>query len=296
MAFKAPNSGRSNAPASNEPRDFPVPRAGSRKARVSLIVDLGIQDREDFEDPKTGEVRPQKPAPQVAVFADLVADTVDYGGDIGKAHYRLMLNKSFQGEITGITFQAVAPRDAKGNIIEGKPYGLHPASPLTKLAKAVGKPEIIESTDIEALLGEAFMAQVEVRETEGKRKDAEGNPIIYKNVNYKGATPIPEDDDGNPVAVAELNVEPLCITFDSARKEDIKFIRASLITKIKQANNYAGSKMQKAIEAYEAANGTSSGDDEQEEEAPAPKKSAPKSAAKPKAKPVEIEEDEDVPF
>ena len=69
-------------------------KAGSRKARISLIVDLESKNREDFEEKKTGEKRPQKPCQQIAVFADLVADTVDYEREIGKQHYRLLLNKS----------------------------------------------------------------------------------------------------------------------------------------------------------------------------------------------------------
>jgi len=304
MAFKPKNAG--NTSGDFEPRNMPVPRAGSRKARISLIVDLGTQDREDFEDPNTGEVKPQKPCQQVAVFADLVADTVDYGGEIGKQHYRLLLNKSFQGVVQGINFTATPPKDAKGNTIAGKPWGLHPANLLTKLAKAVGKEEVVESMDIEQLLGLQFMAQVEVKTTESKtKKDAEGNPVTYKNVNYKGAAQVPEDDDGEPIPVAELNVEPKCITFDNATKEDIKLIRAGLIKQIKLANDYVGSKMQKAIEAFEAekaANAGSSedesGEEQEQEEAPKPKaKAGSKAAPKQKKAPVpEDDMDDDIPF
>ena len=159
MAFKPRNS---NTPRSNNSGEntglFPVPKAGSRKARVSLIVDLGEQNRPDFEDEKTGTTKPQKPCQQVAVFADLVNDTVDYGGTIGKQHYRLLLNKTFAGEITGINFMFVPPKDAKGKIIEGKPWQLHPANILTKLAKATGNTDIIESGNIEELLNAPFMA------------------------------------------------------------------------------------------------------------------------------------------
>lgn len=312
MAFKPQNSQRTGGTGDfDETRNYPTPRAGSRKARVSLIVDLGTQNREDFEDPNTKELKPQKPCQQVAVFADLVADVVDYGGKIGKAQYRLMLNKSFQGKVQGINFTATPPKDAKGNTIQGKPWGLHPANLLTKLAKAINKPDIIESMDIEGLLGEAFMAQVEVKETEDKngKKDKDGNVIVYKNVNYKGAAEVPEDDDGNPIAVADLKQAARCVTFENATVEDIQFIRSNLLAMIKQAKNYHDFKMDQsmipspmklAVEAFEAQKGSSQDEGEQEqeeeEEAPAPKKApAKKTTPKPKT-PVAQDEEDDVPF
>jgi len=239
------------------------------------------------------------------VFADLVADTVDYGGDIGKQHYRLLMNKSFQGKIQGVNFTATPPKDAKGNLIPGKAWGFHPANLLTKIAKAVQREDVIESMDVEQLLGLPFMATVEVKVTEAKdgKKDKDGNVITYKNVNFKGAAQVPEDDDGNPIAIADLNCEPKCITFDNATKEDVKFIRAGLRKQIKVALNYAGSKMQKAIEAFEAENG--GGSDEGEAEKPA-QKSAPaqtKEKAKAAASKAKAKEtapaddmDDDVPF
>lgn len=313
MSFKPSAANNSNASGVREDTSkFPTPRAGSRKARVSLIIDLGTQNREDFEDPITKEMKTQGPKQQVVVFADLVADVVDYGTTIGKAQYRLLLNKSFMGEVQGINFGTVPPKDAKGNTMEGKPWCMHPQNLLTKLAKAVGKTEIINegsdsSLDISLLLGQPFMAQVEVKETEGKKKDADGNAVLYKNVSFRGASEIGEDDDGEKLAIADLTVKPLCITFDSAKKGDIKFIRANLIAKIKLANNYKDSAMKVAIEAYEADSGGSNaapagGEDDGEDEAPAKpaaKAAVPKKPAAPK-KPVPAtgsdEDDSDVPF
>ena len=306
MAFKPSAANKSNASGPREDTSkFPTPRAGSRKARVSLIIDLGKQERDDFEDPITKELKPQKPCQQVVVFADLVADVVDYGGPIGKAQYRLMLNKAFMGEVQGVNFTTVAPKDAKGNYLEGKPWQLHPQNLLTKLAKAVGVPQIInegheDSLDISLLLDRPFMAQVEVKETPGKKDDAEGNKIIYKNVNFRGASEVMEDDDGNQIEVAELKQKPLCITFDNAKKENIQFIRANLLAKIKLALDYSGSQMQKAIEAYEADKGGSPGvDDGDEDEAPAKPaaKAAPKKPTAPKKPipPVGDDEFDDAP-
>jgi hypothetical protein len=245
MAFKPANSGGGGNGGSGDREytaNLPVPKSGSRKARVSLIVDLGIQNREDFEDPKTKEMKPQKPAHQVAAFADLVNDVVDYGGNIGEQQYRLPLNNIFKGVIEGINFNTVPPTDAEGKRIEGKPWGLHPRNKLTILAKAVGKEEITvegkhpESLDISLLLNEPFMAQVEVKETPHKegKKDKDGKPIVYKNVNYRGAAPIPtveneETGEEEPMKVAALRQKPLCITFDDAKEADIQFIRPSII-------------------------------------------------------------------
>lgn len=303
MSFKPSNASRTSS-VNFEPGNFPTPRAGSRKARVSLIVDMGVQNREPFEDPNTKEMKELKPCQQVAVFADLVADTVDYGGSIGKQHYRMLLNKSFQGNIQGVNFVATPPKDAKGNLVPGKPWGFHPANLLTKIARAVGRPEVVESMDVEELMGLPFMAQVEVKETEDKngKTGKEGNILVYKNVNFKGAAEVPEDDDGNPLPVADLNNPALCITFDNARKEDIKWIRAGLLKQIKLANNYAGSQMRKAIEAFEAEN--AQGDDDDSEDAPAAKPAvkaaqvalAKKAAAKPKPVVQDHDEGEDSPF
>lgn len=284
MAFKPktqPSEGK-NFPVVQ--RNYPVPEDGARPARVSLIVDMGIQEREDFEDKKTGEVRPQKPCQQIAVFVDLVEDRVDYGGDIGEQLYRLPVNSIFKGEFKGINFLAVPQKDGDGNILkdeDGKwlPPTLHPASPVTKIAKAVGKPDVIHSMDIEQLLGQAFMATVEVKKTVSKDKVDEetGQPITYTNVNFKGAAPVYKG-----FKISDLDAEPLLISFENATPETVKFIRANLRKQIKLAKDYPGSQMQKAIEAYEASLAADRESDEEGEKKPAtkPKAGADKAAAK----------------
>jgi hypothetical protein len=319
MSFKPKNAGKPRNEGDFERGPRPVPKSGPRKARVSLIVDLGVQKRDDFEDEKTGETKPQKPCAQVAVFADLVQDVVDYGGTIGKAQYRLCLNKSFKGDIEGINFTATPPKDAKGQIIKGKPWGFHPQNMLTKLAKAVGKPEIAldegpSGMDISLLLNEPFIADVDVKEVvSDTKKDDDGNPIVYRNVNFKGPSKVPMvetdelDEDGNaiekPAPVAELKTPALCITFDNAKAEDIKFIRRNLINKIKLAENYAGSQMQKAIEEFEAGNAGSGaaadddGGEPESQEHPKEKVTNKSPRAKPaEKKPVPKDDTEDTPF
>lgn len=309
MAFKPKQKDRPQGDGDFEPRNLPTPRAGSRKARVSLIIDLGEQNREDFEE-EDGTKKPQKPCQQVVVFADLVADKVDYGGKIGVQQYRMLLNKSFAGVPVGINFTTVPPKDKDGKLIQGKPWTLHPANLLTKLAKAVGEEEVIlddrknpKSLDISLLLDKPFMCQVEVKKTEHKegKKDKDGNLIVYTNVNFKGASTVPEDDDGEPLPVAELTQPARCITFDNATVEDIQFIRPSIIKLIKQANDYEGSQMEKAIKAFEANQAEAADEEEDEpkkEEAPK-EKAKPKTAAKPKSKPTppaDEDDDEDIPF
>ena len=246
------------------------------------------------------------------VFADLPNDVVDYGEHIGKKQYRLLLNKSFKGEITGIVFEGSPQKDGQGNILRGPdgkwlPLILHPNNMLTKLAKACGEDDVIHSMDISKLLGKPFMAQVEVKKTPDKngKVDTEGNPVVYTNVNFKGAVMLPLDDDDKPVAVGELEVEPKCITFTNATKEDIQFIRYNLRQQIKKARDYPGSAMQKAIEAWEAENEKESqesqGAEKKSAPAPAPAQSA-KAAAAGKAKaeasaPAPDDDmDDDIPF
>lgn len=296
MAFKPKEQPRSGNSGPVVQREYPTPKAGSRPARISLIVDMGIQEREDFEDPKTKEKRPQEPCQQVAVFADLTRDRVNYGEGIGEQYYRIPINDVFKGEVRGINFITVPQKDGDGNILkdaDGKwlPTVLHPNSKLTRLAKAIEKPEIVFSHDIDQLLNGAFMATVEVKVTESKDKVDEktGQPIIYKNVNFKGQAPVPEGYE-----IPELETPAMSIQFDTATKDQIKYIRAGLLKQIKLAKNYAGSKMQKAIEAYEAEkaeNAQASSKSKTDED-----KAAAKKAKEKAEKQNDFDDDGDVPF
>lgn len=301
MAFRPKNANQTSSSSKqfDTPLNFPTPKAGSRPARVSLIVDLGVQEREDFDDGK-GNTRPQKPCQQVAVFADLVRDVVDYGGGIGKAPYRLLLNKQFAGKLQGINFVATPPKDVNGNLIPNKPWALHPASLLTKLAKSTGNDDVITDMDISKLLNGTFTADVKITEKESDKKDDEGNPIVYKFVNFAGAAKVPpvfDDETGEekPAVLPALQTEALCIGFDDAKPEHVKFLRGSIIQTIKLATNYAGSQIQKAIEAFEADPEAYGGFANPEpKEAPAAK--APKAENKPAPKQSEIEDDESLPY
>ena len=260
-------------------------KGGSRPARVSLIVDLGKQERDDFTEEYvktsskhskalgdgTGRIEKvdgkehifitQKPVEQVAVFADLTSDVVDYGENLGKQPYRILINKSYQGNLHGIGFNGCYSFDKSGNILKDKGFTFHTSSPLTKLAKATKQDQIIsgsgdDNMDISQLLGKPFMASVDKQDR---------NDDTY--INYKGCSEVPlvpsdptdPDSDEVPLNVKKLKLEPLCITFDDVTEEEAKFIRGDIRKKIKQALNYEGSKMQEILEA------TSSGKPEKEE-------------------------------
>lgn len=296
MAFK-PKSTGATSQVQRDPIVKVFPKAGPRKARVSMVVELGTQPRDDFTNPD-GTTSPRSPSHQVALFVDLVNDVVDYGGEVGEAQYRLMLNKEFQGKITGISTGTSQPRKPTGEVITSQPYQWHANTMLAKVAKAIGKPNIAiedkkdpESLDMEKLLNGALIVQIEIKETV---KEKEGKEITYKNVNLKGVSQVPLDDDDNPVNVAKLTAKPLCITFDTATVEEVKMLRYSVRQMIKQAEEYEGSKIQKAIEEYEA---TLSDKDDKAEEAPKEKpatKVAPKTTPKPKKEvPKEEASDED---
>lgn len=188
------------------------------------------------------QVRQPKDRQEVAVFADLVGNVIDYGGEIGQKPYRALLNKTWKGEIRGLGLAVVPPQK------QGGVWTFAPNSMLTELAKVTRQNTITDGTvkndlnNIGLILGKSLM--VDVVKTEDGDK-------VY--VNVKGISSVPS-------ALAKMIdyslVNPVGISFDDVSVESLKAagIRGSIIKKIKQANNYQGSKMQKAIEAYEALN------------------------------------------
>lgn len=279
MSFK-PKTKYSNN--SNEDRKYPSPtNDGLQFARTSLIVDMGTQPQPNAEYeyepekkehiealengtgsltiPAYGELKgkqcislPRKPKDSVAVFVDLVEETLDYGSEIGEKHYRLMLNKSFRGDIAPIPFGAVKPKT------DGAMWTFAPASVLTKLAIACNMPQVIgkgredENMDISLLLDKPLQVNVEITTTEKNGK-------TYTNVHNKGLSPIRKND-----VVPELLTPAKLITFENATAEDVKFIRKDLREKIKGALNFAGSNMEKAFIAAGFVSGQS--DNQKEEE------------------------------
>lgn len=303
MSFKPKKTGGSGGTGPREDFKMPVPEDGNQPARISLIVDLGTQEREDFVDPNTKETKPQAPVQQLAIYADLVDNIVDYGGSIGEQPYRLALHKSFKGELSGVNFNASPPRDAEGNLIQGKIWTFHPANLLTKLAKATGNTQILgenedDNMDIEQLLGESLFIDVQVKQNTSDKLDKDGEKIVYTNVNAKTFATVPRVK-GKPMPVEDLAMEPLLITFDNVTPETVKFLRADVRRKIKLATDYVGSKMQKVLEEYEATLGTgeTKGKSEDKPKEKPKAKAEPKAKAKAKKEDSEEEDfDDDIPW
>lgn len=259
-------------------RVFPTPkRAGARPARISVIVDLGVQPRKDFEDPKTGEIKPQKPVQQVAIFADLVRDVVDYGPEVGEKPYRLMLNKNFRGEIEGISFQTVPQRDANGKMLD-REWIFHPASVLTKLANATDTKEIItpgkHNADISRLLGKPLYITIDITENEGKKALPDGTKPIFRNVKVKGFSQVPWDDEKDaPMTVPEMHPDapPVLISFNQVTPESFRFLRRDVLAMMQTAPEYAGSHLEKLVKAAEEAESDAAASEpmEKSEKAPA---------------------------
>lgn len=255
MSFK-PTRTVSNNSENFEERKYPTPKAGVRPGRISLIVDLGIQEQEDYEDPKTKKVTKRKPVHKVAYFADLTSDVVDYGGSIGEQPYRLALFPTYKGKVNGSNFGAVPPK------IKGGLWTFHSNSLHAKLARATGTEEIIsegdDNLDISLLLGKAARFQVEVKERETDYLDDEGNKKIFTDVKFKGvmSTEVPSDPT-NPdspmtnVKVNDLHINPMIISWDGVTEDQIKYLRKDIRSTIKQATNYEGSRMQMLIEKHE---------------------------------------------
>jgi len=261
MAFKP----KSNYKGNDEDRKYPVPsNDGLQFARVSQIVDMGTQPQPNSEFeyepekpehiaaladgtgsltiPAYGDLKgkqcislPRKPVDSVAVFVDLVEETVDYGGEIGEKHYRIMLNKKYMGDVHPIPFKATKPKT------DGAKWTFSPRSMLSLLAVACNTQEVIgkgtddENMDISLLLNKPLQVNVEIVTTEKNGK-------TFTNVNNKGLSPIRKTD-----VVPELITPARLITFDDATAEDVKFIRKDLRERIEQAINFKGSNMEKAF-------------------------------------------------
>lgn len=260
--------------SSGTTKEFPKIKGGEEgvwalPARISLIVDLGQQERENFEEEYKGDSKqeealkreknpailverdgktyfsnPQTPVRQVAIFADLMTEKVDFGEKIGEKPYRIMLNKSFQGNISGTALTVMKSRDKDGKTIEDSPKTFHVRSLLSKLGKACGVNFVKNGNDIRALASQAFAATVE-------NKKAKSGDAVYTN--FRDASPLMEG-----VVVPEMETECQLITFEDATKEQIQFLWSNVIKTIKKSGDYAGSQIEKAIQEYEADKAASS--------------------------------------
>jgi hypothetical protein len=258
---------KSNYTGEKSDKKYPVPELdGLQFARVSMIVDLGTQPREPFSevyDANNAEHKealatrgayletaqwgnnkgkeciyiPQTPKAGIAVFVDLVENLVDYGSDIGKKPFRLMLNKNFKGEITPIPFYPVKP------VSDGGMWTFAGSSLLSKLATACDKPEVIgkgtedQNMDVSLLLGQPLNIDIEIVTNESNGKS-------FTNVRYKGMTRIRKTDE-----VPELSDKPLLITFDCTDTNVVKMIRKDVRAKMMESPDFPTSKIAQTFAA-----------------------------------------------
>lgn len=195
---------------------------------------------------------------ELAIFADLTENRVDYGEEIGDKPFRVMLNRRWQGEINGFQLKKSPPAQ-KGGV-----WTVKGNTKLAELATATGHKELLEcdleDADWSEMLGEGFNITIEKSGDEGQYLN------IGKCVALKKKKGVVEE-------VEELDGEPILITFDDATVEDLEaaHVRRDVIEKIKKASDYEGSQIQKAIEEYEARlkskSKDSSDDDSDEDEA-----------------------------
>ena len=183
------------------------------------------------------QIRQPNDRQEVAIFADLVGCIVDYGGDIGKKPYRVLLNKSFKGAIRGLGLTQVPP------VKKGGAWTFPPASLLTELATVTKQTAIIDGSDkqklndIGLLLGQPLMVDIV--------KTVADNGSVY--VNVKGVGSVPSMLEAH---IDHSLVNPVGVSFETVTPEIITEagVRFNVIQKIMTANNYVGSKMQQAVD------------------------------------------------
>lgn len=225
----------------------------TREEAEALVAQVSeMLKKSDFEKVKITEqggkfvvnaqVRQPKDRQEIAVFADLVDTVVDYGSEIGQKPFRVLLNKTWKGDIRGLGLAVVPPQK------QGGVWTFAPNSMLTELAKVTRQNTITDGSvkndlnNIGLILGKSLMVDI-VKTDE--------NDKVY--VNVKGISSVPS---ALAKTIDYTLVNPVGISFDDVTVESLQAagIRGSIIKKIKQANNYEGSRMQKAIEAFEALN------------------------------------------
>lgn len=186
-----------------------------------------------------GNIYQPKDGQEVAIFADLVDNVVDYGDDIGKKPYRIGLNKTWKGELKGFSLKVVPPQNGS------KIWTFAGNSMLTKLASATKQETVTNGTksedlnNIGLLLGKSIMVDV--------KKNEDGDNTY---VNVKGISSVPK---GIEKSIDYELVTPVGITFESATVEDLlkAQLRGNIIKKIKSANNFKGSSIQQALIEFE---------------------------------------------
>jgi hypothetical protein len=295
---------------------------------ISSIVDLGIQKQPDAETTFTGdadeeaeiiakfpdtyfkdgvdqetkqEVRlkcwPQKPVQCVALsvdFPDIVVDKGQFFDESKPLPLRLYLGGQFYIPGQGMIVARPTPLRVVNldKTRKTKKWSLAQNNILHKMAvaaKLIKADEVFLPQDIDKLLGKAFQFDAQVFFKKSGSKE-------YYTEYVKFATAL-----GRGQSIGELEVTPYIVEFDGDNEDEaIKGLRSHVVNTIKQAENFAGSKIAKQIEALRGKKAESAGDsddvgdesDTPEPEAPAkPKPAARKPAAK--KEPAKVEGTDD---
>lgn len=175
---------------------------------------------------------------ELAIFADLTENPVDYGGDIGTKAFRVMINRRWMGDIKGFQLKKSAPTTKDGV------WNVKGNTKLAELATATGCKHLLEvdleDADWSEMLGQGLNIGIE----------KSGDDLQYLEV---GTCVGLKKRKGQLEEVDELEQDPILITFDDCTVEDLEaaHIRSDVIKKIKSATDYAGSQIEKAIKEYE---------------------------------------------
>lgn len=215
---------------------------------------------------------------ELAIFADLTENRVDYGGDIGDKPFRIMLNGQWQGEVKGFPLKKSKPAT------EGGKWTVKSNSKLAELANATRLKEELLGVDLEEadwslLAGKALNIPIVKEGDEGQWIKA-GRCVALKV------------KKGKVEEVEDLDSEALVISFDDCTVDILReaCLRKSIIDKIKKATDYAGSEIESAILALEAEYKAKAKAKSEDGEGEAPKGKKPK--PKP-TKPVDNEGDDE---
>lgn len=243
---------------------------------ISSIIDLGIQERDDiivdyseqdakragaeeFDDKGKRKLRiPQKPKQQIAMTVDFPQILVDkgqfFGSNDGPLPLRILLNGEFGfRDGAGVWVPIVAkPYTLSESRNDDGSWSIQPQNNLYKLAEAcdlLDEKGNFSKENVGDLLGKVaqFSIRVYLRQS-GDRS--------YLTEEIKLAGPVAEG-----VSIPDFDESLLGgVNFTGGNDpKDIKNLRKCVRNSIKRAKNYAGSGIQKEIEALEASFGQSSG-------------------------------------
>lgn len=274
-------------------------KARSIPGVISGIIDLGEQERGDFEEEfkgtptelekklaeregsytkevggKTFFCSPQKPVQQVAVTVDFPQIMVDKGQFFGTSNpqpLRLMLNGEFftkeDGRIVAKPYNISDTKHDDGTWAFAKNNGLH------KLAAAVEcltEDGYFHKEDLGDLLGKVALFQFRVYMKPSKQDKSK--TFFTEEIKLAGMVP-----EGIPIPEFDESILYGVNLFGENDPEAVKQLRQSVKNTIKRALNYADSDLKVQLEAAEKAGA-----------------SKPKADAKPKAdKPADEAPDED---